>query len=152
MFRRNQQEQPDAADDSKRRAVIEHRRMADAIPNNPATTLAPSCNRTTVVLYQPRAACAQMLRHEIRRECLADSAEYSLIQPIEDKQRTDKKDVLRQRKAEIGDQEDDKRGEQNVFSAPPVGQRPRRIGNEGGNEVERSVNQDRCFQRSADYP
>lgn len=59
-----------------------------------------------------------MFRHKIRCERFADSAEYPLIQSVKDKQRGDQNDVLRQGKAEIGDQEDDERGEQYVSSAP----------------------------------
>ena len=56
-----------------------------------------------------------MLGHKIRGQSFADRAEYPLIQPIEDKQHRHNQDVWRQRKTEVGNQEDDERGKEDVF-------------------------------------
>src|SRR6516165_4626146 len=60
------------------------------------------------------------------------------------------RDVLRQGKAEIADQEDDEGSKQYVFSSPPIGKRPSRIGNQGGRQIKCRVDQDRRFQRDTD--
>ena len=108
MFPRNQQEQSESADDSRSRAVIEHSRMADAIPKQSSNDARDELQQADRGAVPADAACAQVVRHEVRRECFADSAEYPLIQSVKDKQPSDQKDVLRQCKAEVGDQEDDK--------------------------------------------
>src|SRR5665213_538495 len=93
MFPRNQQEQRDATDDGKDGTVIEHRRMADPIPQQSGNDARDQLQQADGGAVPADAACAQMVRHEIRGKRLADSAEYPLIQSVEDKQRSDEKDV-----------------------------------------------------------
>src|ERR1039457_6690283 len=130
LFRRNQQEQSDAADDGEGRTVVEHGGVADPIPKQSGDDTGHELQQAHGGAVPADPAGAQMLRHEIRCKRLADGAKYSLKQPVEDKERGGEKDVLRQGKAEIGDQEDDKRGEQDVPPAPRVGKRPGRIGDQ----------------------
>ena len=98
--------------------------MADPIPEQSGDDTGHELQQAHGGAVPADPAGAQMVRYEIRCERFADSAEYSLIQTVEDKQGGDEKDVLRQGKAEIGDQEDDKRGQQDVFPAPRVGKGP----------------------------
>ena len=123
-LRRNQQEQSDAAGDSEGRTVIEHGRMADPIPKKSSDDTGHELQQAHGGAVPAHPAGAQMLRHEIRCKRFADGAEYSLIQPVEDEQRGDQEDVLRQGKAEIGDQEDDKGGEQDIFHGTETRPRP----------------------------
>jgi len=49
-------------------------------------------------------------------QTLCRQSEYPLIQPVETKKNCDDQDIVSHGEAEIGDQEDDERSEQNVFS------------------------------------
>ena len=149
MFLWNQQEQSDAADDGKSRTVIEYGRMADPIPQQSGNDARYQLQQADGGAVPADAAGAQMLRHKIRCERFADSAEYPLIQSVKDKQCGDQNDVLRQCKAEIGDQKDDKRRKQDIFSTPLVGKRPCRIGNQRGYQIERRIDQDIVVSKEA---
>src|ERR1035441_9139214 len=82
MFRRNQQEQSDAADDSEGRTVIEHGRMADPIPKQPGDDTGHELQQAHGGAVPADPAGAQMLRHEIRCKGFADGTKYPLIQSV----------------------------------------------------------------------
>src|ERR1019366_6973392 len=80
LFRRNQQQQSDAADDGEGRTVIEHGRMADPIPKQPGNDAGHELQQAHGGAVPADPAGAQMLRHEVRCKGLADGAENPLIQ------------------------------------------------------------------------
>jgi hypothetical protein len=83
------------------RAVIEYEGMADPIPKQSGHDARHQLRQPDSAAVPADAAGAQMIRDEIRSECFADGAEYSLVEPVEDEQRGNHKDVLRHREAEI---------------------------------------------------
>ena len=109
--------------------------MANLIPEQSSNDARHQLQQADRGAVPADTARAQMLRHEVCGNCLADGAEDPLIQSVEDEQRGDEKDVLRQRKAEIGTEEDDKRGEQDILSAPRVGECSCRIGNQAATRL-----------------
>jgi hypothetical protein len=86
--------------------------MADPIPKESGNQARDELQQADSGALPTDAARAQVFGHQVRRERFADRAEYPLIQSVENKQRSDEKAILRYRKAEIGYQENNKRGEQ----------------------------------------
>ena len=86
---RNQQEESKAADGSKRCTVIEDGGMDDAVPKQSSNDARQQLQQASRGTVPADAACTQVFRHEIRRERLANSAEYTLIQPVKDEETCD---------------------------------------------------------------
>src|SRR5260370_42031908 len=103
----NHHKQSNTAHYGKGCAVIKHGRMADPVPKQPSNNVCHQSQETNGCAVPANAAGAQALRHEIRGKRLANGAEYSLKQSIEDKQGRDERNAFRARKTEIGDEEDD---------------------------------------------
>ncbi len=148
VARKQQQQRNDPAD-GKARAVIEDGCVAYSVPQQAGDDAGDKLQQAHRRIVPADPAGAQALRHQVRSERLADGTKYPLVQSVENKQPRNQGDVLRQRKTEIGDEEDDELRQQDAFASPFVGQRPRRIGNQRGYQVERRVDQDCLFQRPA---
>ena len=68
-----------------------------------------------MVLYHPTPLARSCSGTKSEANALPTERNIALVRSVKDKQPRDHKDVLRHGEAEIGDQEDRKRGEQYVF-------------------------------------
>ena len=80
----------------------------------PAMRLATSCMQPDRRAVPSNAACAQFLGHESDANALPDGPEYPLMQAIEDEEGADEQDAVRRGEAEIGDENDQERREEDV--------------------------------------
>src|SRR6185312_10949107 len=95
------------------------------------------------------AAGAEFFGHEVRCEGFADRTEDSLIHAVEDEEGCDQRHVAREREAEIRDEEDKERRQEDVFSSPPVREKPCGVGDERRDKIEDGIDEDGFCQGDA---
>lgn len=75
--------------------------MADPVPEQAGDNAGHEFKQPDTRAVPADRAGPQFVRHEIRRERLADGAKNSLVQAVENEEPRDDQDILRQSKAEI---------------------------------------------------
>src|SRR4029077_157685 len=101
----NQDQQCDGTDHGEGRPKQEHAGMSDMVPK-PSTDKArhqAAQSHDRIVPADP--ACAQLRWPIVAGERLADGAEYSLIEAVENEEHADQHDVRAECKTEIGGKE-----------------------------------------------
>ena len=81
-FYGDQQQQRDNSDDCENDTVVEHSSVSYPVPQHPGHDAGDELQQPHCCVVPADAAGAQTLRHELRSESLADSAENPLVQPI----------------------------------------------------------------------